>query len=350
MRRVSISALVVTALTVGALHAQAPTVSSVVRLDPAMDAVVSPNAKVELLKGEFFAFVEGPVWVREGRSGHLLFSDIPANCIYKWQDGKLSVFLEKSGFSGTDTSNVGVEVNNGRFQVIVIGSNGLTLDPQGRLVAAAMGDRQLVRLEKDGKRTVLADRYDGKRFNGVNDVVVKSNGSVYFTDPSSGLRGGDKNPLRELPFNGVYLVKAGKVTLLDKEPIGGSPNGIAFSPNERILYVTAGRRLAAYDVQPDDTLTNRRVFFDYDKVIPPVPPRGGFDGIKVDTQGNVWGEGPGGIWIVSPAGKALGSILIPEPPANLAFGEADGKTLFMTARRGLYRVRINVAGILPGPK
>jgi gluconolactonase len=329
------------------LQAQPPTGSSVNRLDSALDELVSSSASVETLKNEFFAMLEGPVWVQEGRTGYLLFSDMPANCIYKWQDGKLSVFLEKSGFTGTDSSVAGVEVNNGRFTTVVLGSNGLTLDPQGRLVIAQHGDRQVVRLEKDGTKTVLADRYEGKRINSPNDLVIKSNGSLYFSDPASGLRGGDKSPLKEQPVHGIYLVKNGTIKMVDKDPQGSSPNGLALSPDEKTLYATAGRKLVSYDVMPDDSISNPRVIFDYDTV---TPVRGGFDGLKVDSRGNVWGTGPGGVWIVSPSGKALGQIRVPEDPANLAFGDADGKGLYFAARRGLYRIRLNVAGIRPGPK
>lgn len=332
-------------IAVGGTHTGAQPDQAVQKLDPTLDKLIAATARVETLKNEYFAMVEGPVWIRNG--GYLLFSDMPANCIYKWQDGKLSVFLEKSGFTGTDSSQSGVEVNNGRFNTVVLGSNGLAVDPQGRLIVAQHGDRQLVRLEKDGSRTVLADKFDGKRINSPNDVTVKSNGAIYFSDPASGLRGGDRNPLREQAFHGVYLVKDGVVSVLDKDPQGASPNGLAFSPDEKRLYVTAGRKLVAYEVAADDTIHNPKVFFDYDTV---TQDRGGFDGVKVDTLGNVWGTGPHGVWIVSSEGKALGHIRVPEDPANLAFGDADGKSLFMTARRGLYRIRVLVPGVIPGPK
>ena len=310
-------------------------------IDPAGASLIAPAAKLETLKNEFFGFVEGPVWVPEGTDGYLLFSDIPCNCIYKWQNGKLSVFLEKSGFTGTDTSGSGAELNNGRLQVIILGSNGLTLDTQGRLLIAQHGDRKVMRREKDGTMSVVADRFEGKRFNSPNDVVVKSDGAIYFTDPMFGLRKLDADPAKELPDHGVYLVKDGKITKLEKDPQGAPPNGIAFSPNEKILYLTAARKLVAYDVRSDDTIANPRVIFDYGTY---TKDDGQFDGIRVDAKGNIWGVGPGGIWAISPAGKPLAQVLTPEGPANLAFGDTDGKGLYITAKRGLYKIRVEVAG------
>lgn len=339
--------LFVAVLLTAALGASAqglPGKSAVLRLDPALDNLISSSAKLERLKGDHFGFVEGPVWVPEGGGGHLLFSDLPANAVYKWTPkGELSVAIPRSGFTGRDSSTAGAELNNGRLTVILLGSNGLTLDRQGRLVMCTHGDRTLVRLEKDGTRTILADRYDGKRLNSPNDVVVKSNGSIYFTDPPFGLRGVMNSPLKELPFQGVFLLKDGKVHLLDKDPQGGFPNGIAFSPDEKYLYVTGGQRITRYEVQPDDTVANGRVFVDMTADKAP----GGTDGMKVDRKGNVYATGPGGIWIISPEGKPLGKILMPEAPANLAFGDADSKSLYVTARQSLYRIRLNTPGIQP---
>ena len=241
----------------------------------------------------------------------------------------------------------GVEFFNGRMQVIALGSNGLTIAPQGRLVVAQHGDRRLVRHEKDGTITVLAESYDGKRLNSPNDVVVKSNGAIFFTDPSPGLRGADKSPVKEYQGHGVFMVKDGQIKMIDNDPQGSAPNGIALSPDERILYVVAGRKLVAYDLSADDAISNPRLFFNYDTF---TKDPGGFDGIKVDTKGNIWGVGPGGIWAISPAGKALGRVLIPESPTNLAFGDADAKAIYVTARRGLYRFHVNVPGIQPAAR
>lgn len=320
----------------------------IVKLDPALDAIVAPDAQLETL-GDRFGLTEGPVWVDEPGGGHLLFSDVAANVIYKYAPNRpLEVFLEKSGYTGNDALNVGQQTISGRLAVLLIGSNGLALDPQKRLVITAMADRAVVRLEPDGTRTVLADRYEGKRLSGPNDVVVKSNGSVYFTDSVNGLRGGASSPARELPFNGFYLVKDGNITLLgsDQGPHGGFPNGIALSPDEKTLYVTAGfGKTLQYDVLPDDTVANPRPFID-----------AGNDGLKTDQAGNVYSTnavGPGEIWITSPAGRHLGTLELPqivtEPRSricatNVAFGDADGRGLYITSCTHLFRVRLKTAG------
>ncbi len=329
------------ALFLAALQVQAQGANEVVRLDPSLDEIISADAKVEKLAGDF-GFVEGPVWVRQG--GYLLFSDIPANAINKWTpDGKVSVFLKPSGFTGSDPSDVGSQNNNGQAVVTLIGSNGVTLDRQGRVVFCAHGDRNVVRIEKDRKRTVLADRFEGKRLNSPNDLVFKSDGALYFTDPTAGLRKRDEDPKKELPFNGVYLLKDGKLQLLEKTFV--TPNGIAFAPREKYLYVndTARKLIMRYEVQPDDTVASGKVFIDMsaDKAAG-VP-----DGMKVDQKGNVYCTGPGGFWIISPEGKHLGTVKTPELPANLAWGDSDGKTLYLTARTGLYRIRLKIAGIRP---
>lgn len=202
-----------------ALGAQSPAVSSVVRLDPALDEIIAVETKAELLKGNYFGFLEGPAWVRDGGRGYLLFSDVPANNIYKWApDGSLSVLLEQSGYTGTDTENVGGQVFNGRLHLVTLGSNGVTLDRERRVVFAAHGNRTVERLEMDGRRTVLADRYEGRRLNSPNDLVMKSNGSVYFTDPPGGLRGGARSPAKELPYSSVFLLKDGKLQALVRDP------------------------------------------------------------------------------------------------------------------------------------
>lgn len=320
-----------------------------------LDEIISPAARLETL-GDRFGLTEGPVWIPEGRKGFLLFSDCAANVIYKWiQDSPLSVFLENSGYTGKDVRNVGDQTISGRLAILLIGSNGLALDPQGRLIITAMTDRTLVRLEPDGKRTIVADRYDGKRFNGPNDVVVKSDGAIYFTDTPFGMRGGANSPSRELPFNGFYLVKDGKVTLLggDRDHPDEMPNGITLSPDEKVLYVTAGfGKTMRYDVLPDDTVANGRLFI-----------RAGNDGMKTDLKGNLYSTnavGPGEIWITSKEGKHLGTIELPQPanieprprivPTNLAFGDPDGKSLYITACTHLFRIRLRTAGLIPSAK
>jgi gluconolactonase len=326
----------------GLARAQAPAGSSLVKLDAALDRIVSADAKVEKVAGGF-TFVEGPVWVRKGPSAYLLFSDLPANAINRWTpDGKVSVYLKPSGFTGPDPSGLGAEFDSGHGKYYLFGSNGITLDPQGRVVFCAHGDHAIVRLEPDGKRTILADRYEGKRLNSPNDLVYKKDGALYFTDPSAGFRQGDNDPRKELPFQGVFLLKDGKLRLLVRDLI--RPNGIAFSPDEKYLYVddTVKKLIMRYEVQPDDGVANGQVFMDMtaDKA-PGVP-----DGMKVDTRGNLYGTGPGGVWVISPEGKHLGTILTPEVASNLAFGDADGMSLYVTARSSLYRIRLKVPGIM----
>ncbi|HEU5305183.1 MAG TPA: SMP-30/gluconolactonase/LRE family protein, partial [Gemmatimonadales bacterium] len=276
----------------------------IVRLDPAFDRIVSPGAKLEKLAGGF-QFTEGPVWHPDG---YLLFSDPNANTIYRWAPGgSVSVFRSKSGYSGLDI---------GAYHQP--GSNGLTLDGDELLTINEHGNRRVTRLERTGKITVLADRYDGKRLNSPNDLVYRSDGTLYFTDPPFGLSKAFDDPKKELPFSGVYMVKDGRVTLLTKELSG--PNGIAFSPDEKHLYVDnwdlTRKVLMRYDVNPDGTIANGRVFHDFTKESEPVA----LDGIKVDQEGNVYVSAPGGVWILSPDGKALGRIVPPEHDANFTFG------------------------------
>jgi gluconolactonase len=318
---------------------QQKALSPAIRLDSALDDIVPPGAKVEKLAGDF-GFLEGPVWIRKG--GYLVFSDIPGNVIHKWNptDGKVSTLLKPSGFTGSDATGVGRQSTNGTTTFYNIGSNGIAMDPQGRLVFVAMGDRQIVRLEQDGRRTVLASHYEDKRLNSGNDLVYKSNGSLYFTDPPSGLRDGDNDPTKELPYNGVFLLQGGKLQLLTKDVKW--PNGIAFSPDEKVLYVAdiTTRTVVRFEVQPDDTVAKGRVFVD----MSPDKAPGNPDGMKVDQKGNLYCAGAGGIWIISPEGKHLGTLWFPEQPANFDFGDADGKTLYVTARSGLYRIRLMIPG------
>jgi len=314
----------------------------IARINPALDDIAPIDAKVEKVAGNF-GFLEGPVWIHKG--GYLLFSDIPANVIYKYNpgDGKVSVAVPYSGFSGTDSTGVGMQMNNGQAMVILLGSNGITTDPQGRVVYCTHGDHQIVRIEPDGRRTVLANQFEGKRLNSPNDLVFKSDGALYFTDPPAGLREGDKDSKKELPYNGVFLFKDGKLQLLLKDM--ALPNGIAFSPDEKILYVndSVKKTITRYPVNADDTLGTGELLIDMNADKAPGAP----DGMKVDQKGNVYCTGPGGVWIISAQGTHLGTILTAELPANLAFGDADNKTLYLTARTGLYRIHLKVAGEMP---
>jgi gluconolactonase len=316
----------------------------IIRLDPALDTLISPNAQIEKV-ADGFGFLEGPVWVHTSAPGFLIFSDIPANAIDKWnpQDKKVSVFLEKSGFAGADPGDAGYQLNNGHTVVKLYGSNGITLDKEGRVTYCQHGDRGVMRLEKDGKRTVIADRYEGKRLNSPNDLVYKSDGSLYFTDPPYGLRKLAEDPKKELPFSGVYRWANGNLTLVNKD--FSAPNGLAFSPDEKYLYIddSASKTYWRFDVQPDGSLANKTLLIDMSSSKEAGVP----DGMKIDRNGNIYGAGPGGVWVLTPDGKHLGTIRPPENPANLAWGDADGKTLYFTAVTGLYRLRVNVPGIRP---
>jgi gluconolactonase len=321
---------------------------AVVRLDPALDALVSPDAKVELVKGGF-GFTEGPVWVQKGTEGYLLFTDIPGNVVWKLTaDGQASVYLENVGYNGPERwrwgpiSNNGKDRNDPKFEeFVMMGADGLTVDREGRLILATFAGRSLMRIELDGKRTVLADRYEGKRFGGPNDVVVKSDGAIYFTDTYGALRLRDKDPKKELDFNAVYRWKDGKLTLVVKDM--PNTNGLAFSPDEKYLYVNGSRDnyVNRYEVQADGSLANGKLFIDMRGQTEP----GITDGLRVDTQGNLYETGPGGVWIISPDGKHLGTIRAPEQSTNVGFGDADKKTLYIAARTGIYRIRVNTPGI-----
>jgi gluconolactonase len=337
----------VTSLLTGSLaFAQSPS-TSVIRLDPALDALVSPDAKVERIKGGF-GFTEGPVWVQKGGEGYLLFTDIPGNVVWKLTaDAQASVYLEHVGYNGPEVwrwgglQNNGFDRNDPRFEEFaMIGADGMTLDREGRLILATFGGRSLMRIEHDGKRTVLADRWDGKRFGGPNDVVVKSDGAIYFTDTYGAFRLRDKDPRKELDFNGVYRWKDGQLSLVVKDmPM---VNGLAFSPDEKYLYVNGSRDsyVNRYEVQADGTLTNGKLFIDMKG-----PEPGITDGLRVDTKGNLYETGPGGVWIISPEGKHLGTIRAPEISTNIGFGDADRKTLYIAARTSVYRIRVNTPGI-----
>jgi gluconolactonase len=321
---------------------------AVTRLEPALDAVVSADAKVELVKGGF-GFTEGPVWVQKGREGYLLFTDIPGNVVWKLTpDGKATAYESNVGYNGPEVWRWGGIQNNGldksdpKFEEFaMIGADGLTLDRQGRLILATFAGRSLMRIEANGKRTVLADRYEGKRLGGPNDVVVKRDGAIYFTDTFGSFRLREKDPRKELDFNAVYRWKDGKLTRVTTDM--PAVNGLAFSPDEKYLYVNGSRDnyVNRYDVRPDGTLTNGMLFADMRKETE----RGITDGMRVDTKGNVYETAPGGVWIISPEGKHLGTIRAPEQSTNIGFGDADRKTLYIAARTGIYKIRVNVPGI-----
>lgn len=314
---------------IAAARAAHPFNGSIERLDPAFDELVAADARLEKV-AEGFTWSEGPVWL----DGAVLFSDVPKNVVYRWAPGatKAAVFLQPSGQL---TPAPGFREP---------GSNGLARDAQGRLLLCQDGERRIARYES-GRFTSLADRYEGKRFNSPNDLAVRRNGEIYFTDPPYGLEGVEQSPLRELPFCGVFRVATdGTVTLLIRDLT--FPNGIAFSLDEKQLYVAVSdwraTRIMVYDVQPDGTVANGRVFYDAQPRVA-AGEKGLCDGLKVDRAGNVWSAGPGGILVISPAGKLLGVLHTGEPTGNCAWGE-DGGTLFITANMFLLRVRTLTRG------
>jgi gluconolactonase len=307
----------------------------VVRKDPALDAIVPANPKLFKL-AEGFQFTEGPLWLRD--RGVLLFSDPNANRIYQYDPrdgGTLSVFREQSGYDGADIAEF--------FQP---GSNGITLDRQGRITVDEHGRHRIVQLNGAGEPRVLVDSFEGKRLNSPNDLVYRSDGTLFFTDPPFGLPKFFEDPRRELAFSGVFALVNGKPKLLTQELVG--PNGLAFSPDEKFLYVTnwdvTRKVVMRYAVAKDGTLSNGRVFFDMTNA--PEDPELALDGVKVDEAGNLYVSGPGGLWIIDARGKHLGTLEGPRLAANFAWGD-DGKTLYLTARSGLYRLPLLVEGVRP---
>jgi len=305
--------------------------AEVVRLGSDIDSIIPPGTALERVAGGF-PFTEGPVWAKEG---YLLFSSPDLNTIFRWSpDGQVDVYRPKSGYTGT---------NIGEYHQP--GSNGLTFDRQGRLTICEHGNRRVTRLEKRGNLTVMADRYEGKRLNSPNDLVYRSDGALYFTDPPFGLPKVFDDPRKELPFSGVFLVKDGAVTLVSQDLTG--PNGLAFSPDEKYLYVgnwdMRKKVVMRYPVRPDGRLEKGEVLFD----MTAAPGEDAIDGMKIDRAGNLYVTGPGGVWVLSASGKHLGTIKGPEQPHNLAWGDDDGKMLYMTALTSVYRMRMNIEGIRP---
>ncbi|HEV3121051.1 MAG TPA: SMP-30/gluconolactonase/LRE family protein [Isosphaeraceae bacterium] len=305
-------------------------VGMIERLDPRFDTLVPREAVLEKL-AEGFDWSEGPVWVP--KENCLLFSDVPQNTVFKWKEGsEVNVFLQPSGYTGT-TPRGGEP-----------GSNGLVLDPAGRLVLCQHGDRRVARLKDGGGFETIVDRYQGKRFNSPNDAVFKSNGDLYFTDPPYGLLKLNADPAKELDFNGVYrFSRGGELTLLTKDLT--FPNGLAFSPDEKTLYVANSDPekaiWMAFDVKDDGTLGKGRVFFDATpsaKTLKGLP-----DGMKVDKAGNLFATGPGGVNVFSPDGKLLGRINPDQATANCGWGN-DGSVLYVTADMFLCRIKLNTRG------
>jgi gluconolactonase len=312
-----------------------PLAPGIERLDPALDRLVAADAEVEIL-AEGYEWSEGPLWVKEG--AYLLFSDIPQNAVFRWKEGEgARKWLEPSGYTGT-------EPRGGEP-----GSNGLVLDPQGRLVLCQHGDRRMARMDAplsapEPRFSTIADRFEGARFNSPNDAVFAKNGDLYFTDPPYGLVQRSKDPARELSYQGIFrCTPDGTVTLLSREL--SRPNGLGFSPDERTLYVSQSDRAdpiwRAFDVRPDGSLGSSRVLFDSSplaKIHSGLP-----DGLKLDTEGNLYASGPGGILVLTPEGTHLGTILTGRATSNCAFGD-DGHSLYITAHTYLMRVRLHARG------
>ena len=309
----------------------------VARFDPALDEIIPADARLEHLAGGF-AFTEGPVWVRDG-GGLLLFSDPNNNRIYRWSpvDGEVSTYRTKSGYTGANVSEYRQP-----------GSNGLALDAEGRLTICEHGNRRVTRLEKNGVLTVLADRFDGRRLNSPNDLVYRSDGTLFFTDPFFGLPKFGGDPRRELKITGVFALRGGKVSLVTDELSG--PNGLAFSPDEKFLYVgnwdDHRKVVMRYAVSAAGAVTGREVFAD----LTAESGEDAIDGVKVDARGNVFVSGPGGLWIFAPDGRRLGLLRGPEHPHNMAWGDLDHSTLYLAAQTGIYRVRLNIPGAGAAPK
>jgi len=307
------------------------TLGRVVSLDPAFDQLISKDASIEIL-ADSFAWSEGPVWVKDG--GFVLFSDIPNNTIFKWKEGEgLSVFLKPSGYTG--------RLPYSREP----GSNGLIINKDGQLVACEHGDRRIsaMPLSKGGKRT-LTDNYEGKRLNSPNDIVQKSNGDYYFTDPAYGLPDREKDASRGTKFMGVYrLSSKGTMTLLIDSLL---PNGIAFSPDEKILYIGQSDPVKpyvlSYPVKADGTLGKGKLFYDC-TALNKTGLAGGPDGMKIDVHGNIFTTGPGGIIVLDPHGKLLGRIETAQPTANCAWGD-DGATLYITSNNLFLRIKTKTRG------
>jgi gluconolactonase len=299
----------------------------IVRLDPRLDALISSTATVEKVSGGF-KFLEGPLW---RPSGVLWFSDLVGNVVHQWSpDGKVSDILNPGGYDGKDAPEGGY-----------IGPNGMVEGPDNTVILCQHGNRRIVRIAADGKVAKLIDRYEGKRLNSPNDLVYAPDGALYFTDPPFGLPKADADPAKELKFNGVFRYAKGKLEPVIKDiPL---PNGIGFSPDYKTIYISNSepnhRNWIRCAVAAAGTVTDCKLFADATSS----PDQGVPDGLKVDSAGNIYAAGPGGIWVFAPSGDHLGTIRIPESPSNCTWGD-DGKTLYVTAVTSVYRVHLNVAG------
>jgi gluconolactonase len=333
-RALSLAIIIILVFSVRTIAPEAqsyPVIGEVVRFHNRLNDLIEPDARIELLASGF-EWSEGPLWIQDD-GGYLIFSDIPRNSVMKWKEGEgISLFMKPSGYTGI--SDYGREP----------GSNGLTLDLQGRIIFCEHGDRRISRLEKDGGKKTLVDNYKGRRLNSPNDAAVKSNGDIYFTDPPYGLPDRYNDPRRELDYCGVYrLSAAGRLTLLTREMT--RPNGIAFSPEEKVLYVAQSDSenpvIKAFPVKRDGNLGAGKVFYDYSNFYDKFP--GSPDGLKVDRNGNLFATGPGGVYVITPMGELLGRIHTGKPTANCAWGD-DGSVLYMTVDDCLCRIKTKTRG------
>lgn len=313
--------------------AQKPKIGKVISLDPVLQTLIDPNEQLEIL-GEGFEWSEGPIWVKDGN--YLLFSDVPMNVIYKWKEGeKITEFLRPSGYTGI------MPYSNEP------GSNGLTLSNDGKnLIACEHGDRRITQMPLAGKggKFTLADTWEGKRFNSPNDIVQAKSGQIYFTDPPYGLPDYVDDPSREINLFGVYRISNNRKVTLEIKDLT-RPNGVALSPDHKILYVAQSDTLAiimAYPINPDGSLGKGKLLFDASYLMQQGL-KGYPDGLKVDEKGNIFSSGPGGVLIINPKGKLLGRIETGAATANLAWGE-DGKTLFITADMYLLKIKTKTKG------
>jgi gluconolactonase len=308
-----------------------PSVGRIERLDPRFDALVPPGAILEKV-ADGSVWTEGPLW--DARAGALLFSDVPRNGVFRWKEGDgVTAFFSPSGYTGTAT-----------FTGAEPGSNGLAFDREGRLVLCQHGDRRIVRREADGRFTVLSDRFEGERLNSPNDLVFRSNGDLYFTDPPFGLAGTFTDPAKELSFQGVYRLGAdGRLSVVIKDL--RAPNGLAFSPDEKTLYVSNAEHARpiwmAYEVRSDGSLGAGRLFAEASAFVK--PEEGVPDGLKVDRNGNVFAAAPGGVHVFAPDGTRLGRLETGVKTGNVAWGE-DGSTLFVAANHWILRLRTRTRG------
>ncbi len=324
----SLPLCLMTSITSFALAQTPETIGRIERLDAGLDSFVAADTKIEVLAGGF-TWTEGPVWVNDDRGGHLLFSDIPRNSIFRWSNGGgIELFMQPSGYTGV--TYYGLEP----------GSNGLALDKQGRLTACEHGDRRISVLTRGGGKRTIVDQYQGRRLNSPNDLVFDSSGAIYFTDPPYGLPERASDPRRELDFCGVYRWSPdGNLTLLTKQLT--RPNGIGLSPDEKTLVVSQSDPdkpiWMSFPINDDKTLGEGRVIGDAAEAMKEFP--GLPDGLAIHSDGTIFGSGPGGIYVMKPDGTLLGRLITGQKTSNCTF-DSDGKTLYITADSFLCRVKL----------